>query len=122
MTINTDTSRLDITFRSGGSDCAAWLYLPASRGPFPTIVMGHGLGGIRQMRLDAFAERFQAAGYACLVFDYRHFGARAASPASSSISTGSSRTGRPLSASPARSRVSIRSAWSCGARRSAAAT
>jgi dienelactone hydrolase len=80
MTSNTDTSRLDITFRSGGIDCAAWLYLPASRGPFPTIVMGHGLGGIRQMRLDAFAERFQAAGYACLVFDYRHFGASGGEP------------------------------------------
>jgi pimeloyl-ACP methyl ester carboxylesterase len=26
------------------------------------------------MRLDAYAERFQAAGYACLVFDYRNFG------------------------------------------------
>lgn len=26
------------------------------------------------MRLDAYAERFQKAGYACLVFDYRHFG------------------------------------------------
>jgi uncharacterized protein len=26
------------------------------------------------MRLDAFAERFAAAGYSCLVFDYRHFG------------------------------------------------
>jgi dienelactone hydrolase len=26
------------------------------------------------MRLDAYAERFCAAGYACLVFDYRHFG------------------------------------------------
>src|SRR6185312_1427407 len=80
MTINTDTSRLDITFRSGGVDCAAWLYLPASRGPFATIVMGHGLGGIRRMRLDAFAERFQAAGYACLVFDYRHFGASGGEP------------------------------------------
>jgi len=26
------------------------------------------------MRLDAYAERFRAAGYACLVFDYRNFG------------------------------------------------
>jgi len=25
MTINTDASRLDITFPSGGIDCAAWL-------------------------------------------------------------------------------------------------
>ncbi len=36
--------------------------------------MGHGLGAIKALRLGAFAERFQAAGYGCLVFDYRHFG------------------------------------------------
>jgi pimeloyl-ACP methyl ester carboxylesterase len=36
--------------------------------------MAHGLGGVRGMRLDAFAERFCEAGYACLVFDYRYFG------------------------------------------------
>jgi pimeloyl-ACP methyl ester carboxylesterase len=49
------------------------LYLPAG-GPAPVIVMAHGLGAVRGMRLDAYAERFCAAGYACLVFDYRHFG------------------------------------------------
>lgn len=38
------------------------------------IVMAHGLGGTRRMRLTAFAERFVAEGYACLVFDYRYFG------------------------------------------------
>lgn len=38
------------------------------------IVMAHGLGGTKSMRLGAFAERFVCAGYACLVFDYRHFG------------------------------------------------
>ena len=43
-------------------------------------VMAHGLGGVRQMRLDAFAERFSSAGYRCLVFDYRHFGAGAGEP------------------------------------------
>jgi pimeloyl-ACP methyl ester carboxylesterase len=42
--------------------------------------MAHGLGGVRQMRLDAFAARFQAAGYACLVFDYRHFGGSEGQP------------------------------------------
>ena len=79
---NTDTTatRLDVAFHSGGLDCAAWLYTPTGEGPFPTVVMGHGLGGIRQMRLDAFAERFQAAGYACIVFDYRHFGSSAGEP------------------------------------------
>lgn len=40
----------------------------------PLLVMAHGLGAVRTMRLDAYAERFAAAGYACLVFDYRNFG------------------------------------------------
>lgn len=70
--------RLEVSFPSGGQSCAAWLYLPGrwSRGakPAPVVVMGHGFGATRGMRLDAFAERFVAAGYACLVFDYRHFG------------------------------------------------
>ncbi len=67
--------RLDVEFRSETDLCRAWLYLPAGDEKAPVIVMAHGLGGTREMRLDAFAERFQAAGYACLVFDYRHFGA-----------------------------------------------
>lgn len=66
--------RLDVQFPSGDVKCAAWLYLPEGSAPAPVIVMAHGLGGTRVMRLDAFAERFCAAGYACLVFDYRHFG------------------------------------------------
>lgn len=59
---------------SGDSWCVANLYRPDSTGPTPVIVMAHGLGGVAAMRLPAFAERFVQAGYACLVFDYRHFG------------------------------------------------
>ncbi|KXP11898.1 alpha/beta hydrolase [Tsukamurella pseudospumae] len=44
------------------------------------VVLAHGLGGVKEERLDAFAERFAAAGYACLVFDYRHFGASGGEP------------------------------------------
>lgn len=66
--------RLDVQFTVQGLACAAWLYLPDGTRPAPVIVMAHGLGGVRTMRLDAYAERFQAVGYACLVFDYRHFG------------------------------------------------
>lgn len=77
--------RSDVTFRSGGDDCAAWLYLPDDGGAVdtaarPIVVMAHGLGGVREERLDAFAERFAAAGYLCLVFDYRHFGASGGEP------------------------------------------
>ncbi|MET7611016.1 alpha/beta hydrolase [Streptomyces seoulensis] len=71
------TTRATIQFPSHGEQCTGWLYLPATATtatPPPVIVMGHGLGSVRTMRLDAYAERFAAAGYACLVFDYRHFG------------------------------------------------
>ncbi|MBP1823273.1 alpha/beta hydrolase [Mycobacterium sp. OAE908] len=74
------TKRLDVEFTSEGTTCRAWLYLPTSRQRAPVIVMAHGFGGIREMRLDAFAERFCDAGYACLVFDYRHFGASDGQP------------------------------------------
>jgi dienelactone hydrolase len=74
--------RLDVEFASGtsGDRCRAWLYVPEGHGPFPILVMAHGLGAIKEMRLDAYAERFSAEGYACLVFDYRHFGASDGQP------------------------------------------
>ncbi|CAM2759832.1 alpha/beta hydrolase [Skermania piniformis] len=75
--------RLDVEIPSGQDTLAAWLYLPDLPETAPTppvIVMAHGLGGIRQMRLDAYAERFTAAGYAALAFDYRHFGASTGEP------------------------------------------
>lgn len=66
--------REDVSFNSGGDRISAWLYRPAVNGDAPLLVMAHGLGAVRTMRLDAYAERFCAAGYACLVFDYRNFG------------------------------------------------
>lgn len=77
-------NRQDVQIPSGDGSCAGWLYLPDpdpdSGAARPVIVMGHGLGGVKEMRLDAFADRFAAAGYACLVFDYRHFGASTGEP------------------------------------------
>jgi quorum-quenching protein AidA len=75
--------RDDVTFTSGGEEIAAWFYHPApddSFVPAPCVVMGHGFAGVKDARLDAFAERFADAGIACLVFDYRHFGASAGEP------------------------------------------
>jgi fermentation-respiration switch protein FrsA (DUF1100 family) len=40
----------------------------------PIVVMAHGFGGQREMRLPEFAERFASRGLAALVFDYRCFG------------------------------------------------
>jgi fermentation-respiration switch protein FrsA (DUF1100 family) len=42
--------------------------------------MAHGFSGVREQRLDAYAERFAAAGLAVLLFDYRHFGASDGEP------------------------------------------
>ncbi|MFI6309837.1 alpha/beta hydrolase [Nocardia fusca] len=67
-------TRQDVYFSSGDATCAAWLYLPEGVASPPVAVLGHGLGATREMRLDAFAERFATAGIACLVFTYRHFG------------------------------------------------
>lgn len=69
-----------IEFFSGGLQCRADFFRPLGDEPFPVIVMAHGLGGTRNMRLPAFAERFVAAGYACLLFDYRHWGQSAGEP------------------------------------------
>ena len=68
------TQREDVWFDSGDDRISAWLYRPASNDATPLLVMAHGLGAVRTMRLDAYAERFSAAGCACLVFDYRNFG------------------------------------------------
>jgi dienelactone hydrolase len=73
--------RTDVQFQVDGVAISAWLYRPQPHsGPLPCIVMAHGLGGTRDMGLDYYARRFQAEGFAVLVFDYRHFGASAGEP------------------------------------------
>lgn len=69
-----DVTRHDITFDSDGDTCAAWLFLPDGVERPPVVILGHGLGATREMRLDAFAERFAQAGTAAIAFTYRHFG------------------------------------------------
>ena len=67
--------REDLDFYSKGTRCAAWFYMPETENKPPVIVMAHGLGGTRELRLYEYAERFAAAGYAVYLFDYRNFGA-----------------------------------------------
>ncbi|KAA8877199.1 alpha/beta fold hydrolase [Nocardia colli] len=73
--------RSEVSFASGQDECAAWLYSsPEVNGPRPMVIMGHGLGAVREMRLDAYAQRFAEAGWSVLVFDYRHLGASGGAP------------------------------------------
>jgi dienelactone hydrolase len=73
------TERVDLDFESGEGSCAAWFY-PSQAPHAACVVMAHGFGGVREARLGAYAKRFQQAGHAVLVFDYRHFGDSSGEP------------------------------------------
>ncbi|MFO7559810.1 MAG: alpha/beta hydrolase [Desulfobacterales bacterium] len=65
----------EIPFTCAGETLKAWFFLPEEeRAPAPCIVMAHGFGGTKTAGLEPYAEHFQQAGFAVLVFDYRHFG------------------------------------------------
>lgn len=71
----------ELTFASGGEECAAWVFRPSGpRDGVPCVILGHGFSLVREGRLDAYAERFAAAGLAAVVFDYRYFGASGGRP------------------------------------------
>ncbi len=72
--------RQDIQFPSKGLNCAGWFYRAGVKDIAPCIVLAHGFGGVKEMRLDAYAEKFAEAGYHALVFDYRHFGGSEGEP------------------------------------------
>jgi uncharacterized protein len=75
MFAKTNTSkRRDVSFGSEGAELAGWVYPPDSKAPWPLVVMAHGFSATRHMAVDSYAEVFQAAGLAVLLFDHRGFG------------------------------------------------
>ncbi|KAJ7692152.1 Alpha/Beta hydrolase protein [Mycena rosella] len=67
---------LSIPSLTPGWNIDAWSFIPSGTPrPHPVIVMANGLGCNKLLGLAAYAEEFSAAGYACLVFDYRRWGA-----------------------------------------------
>ena len=72
---STATHRREVSFTVKGDTINAWLYLPdAGDENLPCVVMANGTGGTKDMLLENYARRFQAAGMAVLSFDYRSFG------------------------------------------------
>ncbi|MBI2692442.1 MAG: alpha/beta fold hydrolase [Solirubrobacterales bacterium] len=67
-------SRTEVRFDSHGDECGAWFYRPEGPGPFPVVVLCHGLGATREMGFDPYARSFAEAGIAALAFTYRGFG------------------------------------------------
>ncbi|KIW22531.1 uncharacterized protein PV07_12409 [Cladophialophora immunda] len=72
--------REDVEFKTqDGVTLRGWLYTPSVPAPssgLPCIVMCHGFGAVKEMGIDAFAERFTTSIPVCaLVYDNRNLGA-----------------------------------------------
>jgi len=64
-------NRKDVSFQVKGNTIHAWLYLPADMTTkIPCIVMANGTGGTKDLLLENYARRYQAAGFAVLSFDH----------------------------------------------------
>ncbi len=75
--------RRDIDFSSEGATCVGWLYIPdgiPAGQKVPAIVMANAITAVKEMVLPAYAERFAAAGFACLAFDFRFLGESGGEP------------------------------------------
>jgi len=67
--------RSDVEFEGyGGTTLRGWWYAPSSPKPVAAIAMAHGFSAVKEMALEAYAERFCAAGFGVLVYDHRNFG------------------------------------------------
>ena len=75
---STTLQRTNVEFKTAdGTILRGWHYLPqkiVNKQKAPIIVMAHGMGSLKEMRLDAYAEVFAAAGFGVLVYDHRNFG------------------------------------------------
>jgi alpha-beta hydrolase superfamily lysophospholipase len=69
--------REKVRFASGGSEIAGWHY-PGTNGA--CVIMAGGSAVTKEPGTDRFAQRFQAAGFAVLAFDYRHLGESGGQP------------------------------------------
>ena len=59
---------------------AADFYFPKYVKKPAVIVMAHGFAALRQFKLIQFAQRFAQAGFAVMLFDYRHWGGSTGQP------------------------------------------
>jgi predicted ester cyclase/dienelactone hydrolase len=75
--------RREIAFPSEGVQCRGWLYVPdnlEAGKKASAIIMANAISAVKEITLPGYAERFAAAGFVVLVFDYRHYGASDGTP------------------------------------------
>ena len=74
-------ARQDVRIPLAGEQLAAYLYRPETpHADLPCVVMAHGFSATRDDGLPPYAETFRDAGFAVVLFDYRHFGASTGEP------------------------------------------
>lgn len=70
--------RREVEFDASGSAVRGWVFTPGrdeqSARPWPVVIMGEGLGGIKEMSLAQVGSAFAASGFAVIAFDYLNFG------------------------------------------------
>lgn len=69
-----------VEFPSQGAKLRGRLYRPSGTGLVPVVVMAHGTSATITMTAERYAEVFQAAGLAVLLYDHRNFGASGGEP------------------------------------------
>jgi dienelactone hydrolase len=76
MTEPDTAAQRDVTFTTAnGTVLRGRLRLPGGDGPHPLVILGHGLGGLKEWpNLPDVAEALVGEGIAALAFDYRNWG------------------------------------------------
>jgi fermentation-respiration switch protein FrsA (DUF1100 family) len=75
----------DFTFDAEGVSLSGWVMRPPRQrthqsGPAPVIVLSHGLSAVKAQHIPRFARAFAEAGFVCLAYDHRNFGASGGAP------------------------------------------
>src|ERR1700687_2046443 len=102
---------------ASGDDIEAWFYRPQGQGPFPAVVMGHGLGAVKVGGLAPFAERFCREGFSAVVIDYRQWGGSAGAPRDELMCRDNARPTAPPPVGPQRNPTLAPNESSYGGRR-----
>jgi uncharacterized protein len=63
-----------------GLHIEVWLYKPETRGPWPVLVMGPGIGLVKSGGLPPFCDAFNTEGYAAITIDHLSFGGSQGTP------------------------------------------
>jgi uncharacterized protein len=76
MTLKTIADELKhvVQFPSDNLTLSGVLQWPEGQGPFPIVILGHGLNGLKEWTLPELGSALVEAGIAAFWFDYRNYG------------------------------------------------